>query len=769
MENIKGLSIKEVEKRKKEGLINIGTTVKTNSFKVIVLKNICTLFNLVNTLLAVGLLLLGSVKNIMFMGVVFWNIIIGIVQEVRAKIIIDRLSILNAPNARVIRDGERSEIPLDEIVLGDVCVLESGNQICADGIILEGECEVNESLLTGESDPVYKKKGDEILSGSFLVSGNVVTEVIHVGEDNYVNSITNGAKYTKKINSEIYNSCKMIVKIVSCCIAPVFALLMCKQLFISKIGFRDAFIATTASVIGMIPSGLILLISMVLALSVIRLSKYKTLVQDMYCIETLARVDVLCLDKTGTITEGRMKVEDIISVSDKYSEEQVKNALTEFACANKDNNPTSNAIKEAYGKGSGTWKIHEIIGFSSEKKWSLTAFEEKGSYIAGAYEFIFDKKDNDVIERIEEYQKKGRRVLAFARTDGLPTAKELPPAPELLALIVISDVIREEARATLEYFRKQNVDVKIISGDNMVTVSNVAKEAGVDNADICVDATTLDTDEKVEEAAEKYTVFGRVTPSQKLKLVKALRKKGHTVGMTGDGVNDVLALKEADCSIAMQSGSDAARNVSNFVLMDSNFASMPKILAEGRRNINNLQRSASLFLTKTTYSILLAVIFLIIPLRYPFEPIHLTLVSSLAIGIPSFVLALEANYNIVRGRFLKNVLRIAVPAGVIIVLNIIAAEVFGMIIKASQKEITTMALFVMACASIAELFRLCRPFTSLRGFLIACICAIFCGVVFMFGETLFTLTDLSGGKWSFVFIALAVTFVIRNIYIKRKA
>lgn len=766
MNDITGLSEKEVNIRKKKGKYNKGTSAKTKSMGQILFANIFTLFNLVNILLATGLFMVHSYKNATFLGVVFWNIIIGVIQETRAKRIIDKLAILSAPVSKVIRDGNEYDIKPEEIVIDDICILDSGKQICADGIIIEGQCEVNESLLTGESEPILKKVGDEVLSGSFVISGKVITKVIHVGDDNYVNSITNSVKVAKKINSQIYNSAKKIVKIVSLCIAPMFVLMFCKQLFIEEVGIRKAVVSTTASVIGMIPSGLILLISMVMAISVIRLARYNCLIQDMYCTETLARVNVLCLDKTGTITEGKIKAEEIIPVTSHYGREDVDIAIGEFSKALNDNNPTFYAIKSLYNDYENKWICVNSVEFSSEKKWSMAVFQEKGTFVLGAAEFVVKDIPKHIKETISNYQSLGKRVLIFAMSEQISDDDKYPEDLKIIALIVFSDIIRSNAKKTLDFFHKQGVDIKVISGDNMLTVSNIAKEAGVRNSDACVDASELTDYEEIEEAVKKYTVFARVTPKQKLQIIKALKEDGKTVAMTGDGVNDVLALKEADCSIAMQSGSDAARNISDIVLMDSDFSSMPHVLNEGRRNINNLQRSAALFLTKTTYSIILAVIFMILPFEYPFEPIQLTLVSSLFIGVPSFVLALEKNHDIVKGNFLNNVLNIAIPAGITVVVNILSAEIFGKIIGANISERNTMALYAMAIASAVELLRLCMPLNTLRRCLVTFSCSFFIVAILCF-ERLFSLTIISKNMTIFAVVAFLISFLLRNIYRKK--
>ena len=647
-----GLTKEEVEERIKENKVNYDTSLPTKSIKTIVRENIFTLFNLINILLGVAVFCVGSYKNLLFLIVIFCNTAISIIQEINSKKAVDKLSILAQAKVNCIRDGEKQEIGINSIVLDDLLMLETGNQIVADSIILEGEVEVNESFITGESDVIYKRKGDTLLSGSFVVSGKCKAEVIHIGDENYTSKISSGAKYVKKVNSEIMKSLNGIIKIVSIAIVPIGILLFFNQLGLTENSFKNAVVNTVAAIIGMIPEGLVLLTSTVLAVSVIRLSKRKVLVQELYCIETLARVDTLCLDKTGTITEGTMEVNDIIEIT--KSKEELEEILSEISSASDDNNSTIEAIRAKY-KNKQKWKVINKIPFSSQKKWSGICFKDKGSYIIGAPEFVLREKYDEYKERIEKYSN-DYRVIIVANSEGDFIEKELPDKLEVLGFVLISDVIRKEASKTLKYFKEQGVNIKIISGDNPITVSKIAKRAGVENSEKYINMQEIKTKEQLEKAAKEYTIFGRVTPVQKKELVQALKKVGHTVAMTGDGVNDVLALKEADCSIAMASGSDATRNVAELVLLDSNFASMPEIVLEGRRTINNIERSATLFLVKTIYASILAIIFLFVNMPYPFMPIQLTLISTVTIGIPSFVLALEPNKERIKGKFLRNVI-----------------------------------------------------------------------------------------------------------------
>jgi len=731
-EQLHGLTDAEIRQRIEQGLVNHNSDIKSKSIKRIVLENLITPFNILNFVLAVMILIVGSYKNLLFMGVIICNIFIGTVQEIRAKKTIDKLSLIAEPKAHVIRNGIKQEIAIHDIVMDDITFLGAGNQVCSDAVVIEGECEVNESLLTGESEPVLKQPGDHLLSGSFIISGNCHARVEHVGKDNYAAQITDNAKYVKKPNSEIMRWTNRIIKYIGFTLIPVGIALFCKQVFISHQGFNDAIVGVVAALIGMIPEGLILLTSVVFAVSIIRLSQHKTLVQELYCIETLARVDVLCLDKTGTITEGTMEVTDVLPLHDTTNEE-LNIALGSLIHALEDDNPTFNAVKtycDQYDK----LTCNHIVPFSSARKWSGASFDENGSYIFGATEFIL-KDSSPYQEIIKEYSEKGQRVLMLAHSPHQIQDKELPAEIHPMAFLFISDKIRAEAPDTLAYFAEQGVDIKIISGDNAITVANIAKKAGLKTAEQYVDATTLQTPEEIKEAAQKYSVFGRVTPQQKLDLVKALKEQGHTVAMTGDGVNDVLALKESDCSIAMASGSDAARTVSQLVLLDSNFASMPKILKEGRRSINNLQRSSSLFLTKTIFSTINAILFIFLHFDYPFQPIQLTLISALTIGAPSLILALEPNKERIKGKYIVNVIRKSIPGAMTMVFNIVALAIVCSFIHFNSTEISTLAVMITGFAGLLVLLKVSLPFNWIR-------CALFFTMLGAFIFAIFILKDL---------------------------
>lgn len=659
-----GLNDEEVDKRVKDNLVNYDTSIPTKSIKQILIDNFFTLFNLINLILGILVFSVGSYKNMLFLVVVVINTTISTFQEIHSKKVIDKLSVLASSKATAIRNGKEITIPINEIVLDDVLIFDVGDQIPTDSVILEGEVEIDESFITGESETVSKKEGDLILSGSFIVSGKCYAKVEHVGEENYTSQISSGAKYVKKVNSEIMKSLKKIIKILTFAIVPIGIILFLNQLHMPDITYKEAIIKTVAAIIGMIPEGLVLLTSTVLAVSVIRLSKSKVLVQELYCIETLARVDTLCLDKTGTLTEGKMEVAKAISMK-----QEINDVLYNMGIALKDNNPTINAIREYFTNADNKYTPLNIVPFSSKTKWSGVHFKDIGTYIMGAPEFVLQDKYKEYEEEIENYSK-DYRVIVLAHSKDDFNGKLLPNNLEVVGYVLIIDKIRKEASKTIKYFGKQGVDIKIISGDNPITVSRIAKLVGVPNYENYVDASSLKTNEDIKNAVDKYSIFGRVTPTQKKEIILALKEKGKTVAMTGDGVNDVLALKEADCSIAMANGSDVTKNISQLILLDSNFASMPKVVAEGRRTINNIERSASLFLVKTIYSTILAILFILMGEAYPFIPIQLTLISVVTIGIPSLVLALEPNKERIRGRFLRNILAKALPTAISIIVSI---------------------------------------------------------------------------------------------------
>lgn len=741
-DKIVGLSNAEVQERIASGKVNGDQNVKTKSVAQILRTNIITFFNLLFVAISVILLFfvpknMDGLSNFGFLLVVITNLFMGIFQELKAKRTIDKLSLLSAPKVVAIRNGEKVNIALKDIVLDDYIELASGSQICADAVVVEGTIEVNESLITGESDPITKCVGDELLSGSFVISGTAVSKVIHVGQDNYATKITMGAKKLKAQNSEIATSLTKFIKIMSVILVPLGVALFCVKYFMQNNELNETVLTVMGTLIGMIPSGLVALTSAVFCVSVVKLSRHNTLAQDLYCSEILARVDVLCLDKTGTITEGKMEVTEIVEKSG--SLEEIKNALASLVNNVGDTNPTALAIKDYTVKLTNYQNAVSVVPFSSQRKYSGINLEN-GSLLMGATEFIFKDMSPELKEEIESYSARGMRVIAVASGTSQMIDNALPEGLELMGLVLIADKIRAEAKDTLNFFKEQGVTIKIISGDNPITVKSVASRAGLEDAENYVDASTLTTEEMVYEAAEKYTIFGRVSPDQKLMLVKALKQKGHTVGMTGDGVNDVLALREADCSIAVASGSDASKNVSKLVLLDDNFASMPKVVAEGRRCINNLQRSAALFLIKTLYNCAFAFIFMILSASLPFAPKNLTLVGYITIGPPAFILALEPNREIVKGRFMPTVIRNALPCSIAIVLAVLTVYLAAPALTLSEAQLSTVCVIVTVAIGLTFIVKLCIPFTKLRVALIAVLALFFTACFFLeFSRTLFGL------------------------------
>ena len=747
---------------KNSGKVNTDSSLPTKSIKRIFYDNIVTLFNIINIILFSLLIAVGSYKNLLFICIVTLNTIIGIFQEIRSKKSVDKLSILVSKKAKVIRNKVESEISIEELVLGDIIYLSRGSQVPSDCVVVSGSVFANESLLTGESDTILKNEDAQLFSGSFISSGECYAKINRVGSDNYASKINSEAKYIKKVNSEIMGSLQKIIKICSFIIFPIGIALFSTKFFLFNLPIQDSVVSTVGALIGMIPEGLVLLTSSVLAVSVIRLTKYKVLVQELYCIETLARVDVLCLDKTGTITCDEMEVTGIHNFID--NENEIINALGTIAKATQDDNSTIRSIKE-YSKEFETSKVKEFIHFSSDRKWSGVVLDNGTSYVIGASEFIFKDKNKykNVFEAVYSITEPVR-ILSLAKINReISTEDDLENAVPL-ALVFIKDKIRANAKETIGYFIEQGVTLKVISGDGVNTVSNIAKEAGVEGAELAVDATTLTTDEMVADAAEKYNVFGRVTPQQKKILVKALQKNGHTVAMTGDGVNDVLALKEADCSVAMAAGSEAARNVAQLVLVNNDFSSMPKVVAEGRRSINNIQRSASLFLVKTMYSMVLALIFIFISSAYPFQPIQLSFVGALTIGLPSFVLALQPNHDRIKGDFFANVISRAIPGGLNIILNVVLATFIGGFFGIEKTSISTIAVYLTALVGVLMVIRLSIPFNPIR---IALVTVIIIGLSGMFilppFRMLLSLEFLSFSESVFTIVLASSSIIIFNL------
>ena len=782
-----GLTDEQVNARIAEGKVNADENPNTRTYKQIVRENTLTFFNFLNLVLLVLVLLVGSYKNAFFVCIIIINTLIGIAQEIRAKKTIDKLAILTARKSVVIREGQKWTVPTEELVLDDVVCLKTGDQVPADARILEGGLEVNESLLTGESDNLPKSEGDELFSGSFVTSGEACCQIIHVGKDNYAAQITSEAKEFKRHNSELKNSLNAILKVISIIIVPLGALLFYKQYYIVGDTFRDSVVSMVAGVLGMIPEGLVLLTSVALTLGALVLANKKTLVQELYCIETLARVDTLCLDKTGTITEGTMCVE---RVEPYVSTGRVETAATESESAEsteaeeqvqtdsafmeeidvimgnmmyvlKDQNATIDALRERFSAKQDMTPEH-VIPFSSDRKYSGVVFEEKGTYLMGAAQFLFPENNEELTEKCQAYAEEGLRVLVLAHSSQNAEGTELPEGLEPLALMLLTDVIREEAPDTLAFFDSQEVDLKVISGDDPVTVAAIARRAGLKNADSYVDATTLTTEEELQDAVAQYSVFGRVTPQQKKAMVQALQSQGHTVAMTGDGVNDVLALKEADCSIAMAQGSDAAKNIANVVLLDSNFASMPHIVNQGRRVVNNIRTAASMFLIKTMFSVMLSLLTIFFGNAYPFEPIQMSLISACAVGIPTFLLAQENNYEKIDHTFLRHVFINAFPAAITITFCVFAVMLVCQNVYHSMAMLNTACVLVTGWNYMAALKTVYAPLNTYRKVIIYGMQFIFFAAAVIF-QKLLSLGSLDFGMIILVFILMTFAPVLIDV------
>ena len=838
-----GLTNEEVQERIAQGQVNNNENPNTRTYKQIILENTLTFFNFLNLVLLVLVLLVGSYKNSMFVGIIFINTVIGIIQEIRAKKTIDKLAILTESKTVVLREGKKWKISTEKLVVDDLIFLKAGEQVPADAKILEGSLEVNESLLTGEADNLPKNTGDELFSGSFVTAGQACCQIIHVGSDNYASRITSEAKEFKRHNSELRNSLNAILKVISIIIVPLGAMLFYKQYYFVGDNIRDSVVNMVAAVLGMIPEGLVLLTSVALTLGALKLAQKKTLVQELYCIETLARVDTLCLDKTGTITEGTMCVEavesyppvydeisgeaagnktesgeskndrtessDLVEVSaaseisavsaaeaiakedgssilspreeseagtETYSQEdpekirEIEHIMGNLLSVLKDQNATADALRARF-KVSQDMELDHVIPFSSDRKYSGAAFKDTGTYLMGAVQFLFPEGNPELAEYCSGFAKEGLRVLVVAHSENVNEGTEIPAGLEPIGLLLLTDVIRQEAPDTLAYFESQGVDLKVISGDDPVTVSAIARRAGLKNAEQYVDATTITTQEQMDEAVATYSVFGRVTPQQKQAMVKSLQAQKHTVAMTGDGVNDVLALKEADCSIAMAEGSDAAKNIANVVLLDSNFAAMPEIVNQGRRVVNNIRTAASMFLIKTIFSVLLSLITIFFGDAYPFEPIQMSLISACAVGIPTFLLAQENNYEKIDHTFLRHVFMNACPAAVTITGCVFSVMLVCQNVYHSNAMLNTACVLVTGWNYMAALKTVYAPLNTYRKVIIYSMQVIFFGAAVVL-QNLLTLGSLEFGMIILVFLLMTfspilidvITAWIRNIY-----
>lgn len=821
-----GLTNEQVQERIAEGKVNVNENPNTRTYKQIILENTLTFFNFLNIALLVLVLFVRSYKNSMFMGIILINTVIGIIQEIRAKKTIDKLAILTESKTVVLREGKKWSISTEKLVLDDLIFLKTGDQVPADVKVLEGTVEVNESLLTGESDNLSKSQGDELFSGSFVTSGEACCQVIHVGKDNYASQITSEAKEFKRHNSELRNSLNAILKVISIIIVPLGAMLFYKQYMIVGDTLKNSVVNMVAAVLGMIPEGLVLLTSVALTLGSMVLATKKTLVQELYCIETLARVDTLCLDKTGTITEGTMKVEDVqlydtaqttvvqhtakfdpetgepvqnvsalkpevtvsaekengqiqetvnsetVSQEERQKLQEIDHIMGNMMSVLHDQNATADALRKRFPSRNDLKLIH-AIPFSSDRKYSGAVFEGRGTYLMGAAQFLFPEGNEELLEHCSSYAQEGYRILVLAHSEQETKGTERPTGLEPLGLFLITDVIREEAPDTLAFFDSQGVDLKVISGDDPVTVSAIAKKAGLKNANHYIDATTIKTSEEMQRAVAECSVFGRVTPQQKKQMVQALQSQKHTVAMTGDGVNDVLALKEADCSIAMAAGSDAAKNIANVVLLDSNFGAMPHIVNQGRRVVNNIRSAASMFLIKTIFSVLLSLITIFFGDAYPFEPIQMSLISACAVGIPTFLLTQENNYNKIDHTFLRHVFMNAFPAAVTITGCVFTIMLVCQDVYHSNVMLNTACVLVTGWNYMSALRTVYSPLNTYRKVIIYGMqFAFFISAVVL--QDLLTLGSLEFGMIILVFVLMTfspilietITEWIRRIYEK---
>lgn len=736
-----GLTSAQVKERAEAGQDNKPVESPSKTVKEIIADNVLTYFNLIFVILSVLLVVVGFYRDLTFMPIIIANALIGIIQEMRSKSVLDKIKVLNAPVTTVVREGQIMTVPSKDLVIDDIVIFKAGNQISADAIVVDGNVSVNESLLTGESDEISKKPGDTLMSGSYIVSGTCRARLEKVGRESYISKLTIQAKKSRKgEQSEMIRSLNRIVKFAGVAIIPIGSILFYQSYYINHDTIRASVQSMVAAVIGMIPEGLFLLASVTLVISAMRLALSKVLVHDMKCIETLARVDVLCVDKTGTITENEMSVTAVVPASDEYDIDSMQGLISDFAAAQDADNQTMEAIKNHFHRPAGRSAV-SITGFSSEFKYSSVTFERE-SYVLGAPEFVLKEKIEEYKSKIDEYNRKGYRVLVFGKYRGVPDGKALTATVEPMCFIMMANPIRENAPETFKYFAEQGVEIKVISGDNPVTVSEVAKQAGIRHAEEYVDATTLTTESAIKDAVVRYTVFGRVTPEQKRKFVRALKKAGKTVAMTGDGVNDVLALKDADCSVAMASGSDAAAQASQLVLLESDFSKMPDVVAEGRKVVNNLERSGSLFIVKNIFSLIISVLFIFFGLAYPLKPAQISLISVFTIGLPAFFLSQMPNRDLIKGKFITNILLKALPAALTDVLVVCAMVYFGNIFNVAPTDIATASTILMSIVGMMIVFQICKPMDMYKMWMwILCGVGLACCMIFI--SKMFDITSMS--------------------------
>ena len=760
---IEGLSKNEVQERIKEGKVNKSNNDKLKTNWQIIRDNVFTLFNLYNLIIAIALVMVKAYTNTFFFAIIIVNVLIGIIQEIHGRNLVKKLSILTASKTIVIRDGKQIEIEIDEVVLGDTILLKQGDQIPSDSYVIQGEVEVNESLLTGESDSIVKSYEDKLLSGSYIVSGKCYAIVEKVGDDNFASQILSATKQEKENNSELLNSMKKVTKFTSFVIIPVGIILFIQAFYFREATIAQAVVATSAALLGMLPKGLVLLITIALESGVIKLAKKEVLVQESYSIEALAHIDTICLDKTGTITNGKMSVSEIEIYNEKILPKPFNNMMEAFVNGMDDTNSTFKAMKEHFD-GKTTYEKSCNISFSSERKWSSISFKKEGSIIVGAPEKLFAKSDDEMPEKIVELQKNGKRVLGVAYSKEEISEDRLSNL-EVVAIITLEDPLRKNAKEMLGYFKNQGIDVKIISGDNPLTVSNIAKRAGLKDYESYIDLSTISTDAEIVNLVDRYSIFARVLPHQKSIIIKALQAKGHKVAMTGDGVNDVIALRESDCSITVPDASDAAKQVSKIVLLNPDFSVLKDVLMEGRRVVNNITKVARIFFIKTIYSVLLSLLCIITNMEFPFIPIQITLIDLIIEGYTSFFITFEKNKTPVTGSFLVKALTNALPFAIAIIFNIITLTIAGKIIQIPQNQLTTMMYILIGFVSILAVEEVCKPFNKMRIFLFATTTIGFF-VLALICHNLLKLSALTGAEIIVVIVLAIISYL--TIHIKRK-
>ena len=756
-EKITGLSEKQVLNRIEKGQVNKLDDDKTRSNWEIIRDNVFTLFNLFNVLIAIALLYVGAYTNLFYMAIIILNCAIGIYQEIHARNLVKKLSVLKESKVKVLRDGKEQEILVDEIVLDDVVLLEMGSQIVADSVVLEGEMEVNESLLTGESDAIFKQKGDSLLSGSYVVSGKCLAKVEKVGKDNFASHITSETKKYKRAQSELVDSMKKVTRMTSFAIIPIGVLLFVEAYFMRHAGEFDSVVTTAAALLGMLPKGLMLLITISLATGVIKLAKKKVLVQDLYSVETLAHVDTLCLDKTGTITEGRMRVSDLWVINDKVLKFPLKDVMSAFGLQMNDNNATFLALKD-YFQENVTFEVLDKVAFSSERKWSSISFKEVGTVVVGAPERLIERTDEKLSKKVLDTQKEGKRILGIAYTNEV-IKEEILPGLQMIGYIVLDDPLRKNAKEMLGFFKKQQVDIKIISGDNPLTVSSIAKKAGLEEYNSYIDLSTITNDEDIKAIVNDYSIFARVLPHQKKLIVEALQSEGKTVAMTGDGVNDVIALKQADCSITLPEASDVARQVSQIVLLNSDFSVLKDVLMEGRRVVNNITNVARIFFIKTIYSVLLSIFNIITNTPFPFIPIQITLIDLAIEGYTSFFLSFKRNDTPIEGTFLRTVFKNALPYALTIIVSLVILTFMQEGLHVSAQEILTIEYLTIGGVSVFAVIAACRPFNPLSTFLCTTTAVGYFLASYLFADLLH-LTPLNSNGIVILVCTLLVAYIL---------